>query len=121
MNSETVTSPPSAVIRPAPMIEGEAEEGQTLTVHISPWAATPPRSVSYQWELCGGAEVHEALGSECVNIDGATSPSLQLTGEDVGYTVRAIATIVVPHGALTSESVRAERFRRIRSPVPTGK
>ncbi len=61
LNSETVTSPATAVIVPVPTIEGEPEEGQTLTAHINLWATTPPRSVSYQWQVCGGEgeeEVH---------------------------------------------------------------
>ena len=104
LNSESVTSPPTAVVRAVPTIEGQAEEEQTLTAHINPWATTPPRSVSYQWERCGGEEEDEVLGGECFNIEGATSSAYLLTEENDGYTLRVEVTATYPLGSATTTS-----------------
>jgi alpha-tubulin suppressor-like RCC1 family protein len=104
LNHETQISPATAVILPLPTIEGEAEEGQTVTLSMAAWASTTPRSVRYQWMRCGGEEEGEVLGEDCYDIAGATSPELELTGEDVGHTVRVAASVNMPAGSFVAES-----------------
>jgi hypothetical protein len=100
-------------------ITGEEEEGQVLTANTSslPWKPTP--SISYQWQVCGSEEAEpeehedgwhkeeweeELRPGECRNIEGATSATLELGSEDVGYAMRVVAAARNAHVSRSATS-----------------
>ncbi len=69
-----------------PVINGTAQDGQTLSTTTGTWSGTPPLSYAYQWQSCNGS------GGSCSNIAGATASTLTLSSSLVGETVRVIVT-----------------------------
>ena len=82
-SSDPVPDPP--VNEVAPTITGTARAGNTLQVERGHWTGTDPISYTYQWQRC------DADGTNCVNVDGATSLEYALTDADVGHTLRIVA------------------------------
>jgi hypothetical protein len=78
-----------------PVIEGIAEEGQTLKVGVGTWPSGLHPGFSYQWELCGGNGEEEVEGGECEEVEGATASTLPVDEEDVGATIRVVATAAI--------------------------
>ena len=64
-----------------PVVSGDLEEGQTVSVSTGGWREEPT-SFEYEWEDCRPA------GSRCVPIPGAESSTYVLTGSDVGHSLR---------------------------------
>src|SRR5947209_3849726 len=58
-------APPS--VSAAPVLTGDATDGQTLSVSEGVWTSPDVLAYAYQWQRCDG------LGAHCVNIPGATS------------------------------------------------
>jgi hypothetical protein len=81
-----------------PTISGTASDGATLTADRGTWSGTPTISYAYQWRRCG------ATGAGCADIPGATSSSYELTGADVGATIRVAVTASNAGGATTRSS-----------------
>jgi hypothetical protein len=71
--------PPTASAPPT--ISGAAWQGQTLTESHGLWSGSPT-TYSYQWQDC------DIDASNCTPISGATGQTYQLTGADVGHTIR---------------------------------
>jgi hypothetical protein len=69
-----------------PTITGHAQQGFTLTEHAASWSNYPPSSYAYQWERC------DSSGGQCFALVGQTSPTYQLTADDVGHTLRVQET-----------------------------
>jgi hypothetical protein len=65
-----------------PKISGTVQDGQILTATSGNWNGTAPFSYAYQWQRCDSA------GNNCVNIDGATSPTYKLTASYIGARLR---------------------------------
>jgi hypothetical protein len=65
----------------APVISGQALQGQTLSADRGRWTGGP-LEYSHQWSRC------DAAGGNCVAIPGATSASYTLTTADAGFTIR---------------------------------
>jgi hypothetical protein len=70
----------------APVVAGEAREGQTLTVTDGEWNGTTPIALERRWQRCDDA------GSGCADIPGASSGAYRLGTLDVGSRVRAVVT-----------------------------
>jgi hypothetical protein len=98
-------------------IEGQAEEGQTLTAKTPDWTGTyapslrspggwtgQPVTFTYQWEECDGEEPGEIVGTECEPIEGATGSIYELEEEELGYTMRVTVTAHNQLGTTTSTS-----------------
>jgi hypothetical protein len=79
-----------------PLISGTAADGQTLVAEPGSWSGTQPLSYAYQWQRCG-------LGL-CNDILGASGESYELTGADVGLTVRVQVTASNEAGQGTQNS-----------------
>ncbi len=69
-----------------PSITGILTDGQLLSVGTGSWSGTEPISFSYQWQLCN------PLGEGCVEIEGATGASLELSSGDIGGTLNVVVT-----------------------------
>ena len=82
-SADPVPDPP--VNEVAPTITGTARAGNTLQVERGHWTGTDPISYTYQWQRCDGD------GTNCGNVDGATSLEYALTDADVGHTLRIVA------------------------------
>lgn len=68
--------------RGAPVLSGNAQDGQTLMGSNGMWAGTMPITLyTYQWDRCNAA------GLACAKITTATTSSYGLTDADVGHTV----------------------------------
>jgi IPT/TIG domain len=79
------STPGSPAAQSPPTISGVAEPGQTLTETAGSWS-NKPTSLSDQWERCN------TLGGGCSAIEGATGHAYELTGADVGSTIRVQET-----------------------------
>jgi chitodextrinase len=76
-----------------PVVTGTPRAGETLTGGPGVWSGTQPLSFAYRWQRC------DATGQACADIDGATDGSYALTGDDVGFTVRAVVTATNSDGS----------------------
>ena len=90
----TQSAPSNAAL---PAISGTATQGQTLTVSNGSWSGSPS-GYSYQWRNC------DSSGNNCTNVSGATGSSYQLTGSDVGDTVRVVVTATNSGGSNSATS-----------------
>ncbi len=79
----------------APTVSGSAQEGQTLTADPGTWSGNP--TYAYQWLRCDGA------GGNCTPV-GAGSTSYDLTGPDVGSTIRVEVTATNSGGSASATS-----------------
>jgi alpha-tubulin suppressor-like RCC1 family protein len=92
--SETATSTQSEVIgvsgppanTEAPLIRGDAQEGQRLFADNGTWSGSRPLRFLYGWQRCNSA------GEACVTIEGASKPSYTATSADIGSTLRLKVT-----------------------------
>ncbi len=98
---EIAAAPPVNVAPPA--ISGTPIDGSTLTADDGTWTGTEPITYTYQWQRC------DADGSNCSDIAGATDPTYDLTGDDVGHAVRVVvtATNAVGSAGMASASTAA--------------
>jgi hypothetical protein len=69
----------------APVIQGSAEVGLTLTSTRGSWTNSPT-SFSYAWSQC------DATGSSCLSLTGATHRSYTVQAGDLGHTLRVSVT-----------------------------
>jgi hypothetical protein len=83
--TRTVTLPPAPSNNTAPVISGQAVQGQTLSTTNGSWT-NGPTSYAYQWQDC------DAQGQSCASIGGATLGAYTLVSADVGDTVRSVVT-----------------------------
>jgi hypothetical protein len=97
--SETVGASGPPADTEAPLIRGDAQEGQQLFVENGTWSGLRPLSFLYGWQRCNSA------GEACVAIEGASKPSYTATGADVGSTLRLKVTasnVLSSAGVLTA-------------------
>jgi RHS repeat-associated protein len=87
------------VNKAAAVISGAAQEGATLTAGRGVWEGSSSLSYSYQWQACNAA------GGECFDVPGSTDPTLYLSSEGVGYTLRVVVTASDSAGSASSTSV----------------
>ncbi|MGA2930328.1 MAG: hypothetical protein ABSG43_30940, partial [Solirubrobacteraceae bacterium] len=80
-----------------PAISGTATQGQTLTASNSTWSDSSA-TFSYQWQDCDGS------GSNCVNIDDATSSTYTVGTGDLDHTVVVVVTATNLGGSTPSSS-----------------
>jgi sugar lactone lactonase YvrE len=103
----------------APVIEGVAKEGQTLTANIGSWRGTTPLGYSYQWESC------DAFSEACIAISGATSSTYLLGPSDLATTLEVTVTATNVAGVVSASSPRtlvvgADRLENTALPAITG-
>jgi hypothetical protein len=111
----TANSHPSPVISGSeaprntqrPVLSGNAQVGQTLTVSNGTWTGGV-RSFTYQWQRC------DENGNNCVNVAGATAPSYGVRSEDSGKTLRAEVTA---HNAAGQTTVITDRSPQVKPGV----
>jgi hypothetical protein len=86
----TNTSPPT--------IDGQAQEGQTLTANSGTWRGTEPITFRIRWLRCNVG------GSDCVAIENATRATYKIGADDVGRTIRVEITASNRDGRETARS-----------------
>jgi len=69
-----------------PAVSGTAESGQLLSASRGEWSGTEPFVYTYQWELCSSS------GEQCSDIPAAILPSMLVSDQDVGDTLRVRVT-----------------------------
>jgi glycosyl hydrolase family 16 len=72
-----------------PVVSGSPVSGETLTTSDGTWTHDTPNTslqYTYQWRRC------DSGGASCVDITGATGPSLVLGAADVGHDIRSRVT-----------------------------
>ena len=89
--------PPVNVL--APQVSGTTTQGQTLTTSNGTWVGTID-SYAYAWQDC------DTSGGTCTTISGATRSTYQLTGSDVGHTIRALVTATTSGGSASTTSLQ---------------
>jgi hypothetical protein len=102
--SAASSAPTAVVVVPAapasvnpPTIFGTATAGSSLLEAHGTWS-NHPLSYTYEWERCN------TQGDGCGAIAGATSQSYQLSGWDVGSTIRVVETATNAGGSGTAVS-----------------
>lgn len=92
-----VTDLAAPIITTTPVISGTARVGVTLTVTTAAVASgNPAPTIGYQWQ--------RNTGSGFANISGATGTSYVLTGDDLGATIRVVATASNSQGSDAADS-----------------
>jgi hypothetical protein len=102
----------------APMVEGSAKVGETLSANAGDWRGTAPFTFSYQWQRC------DRTGGACTDLSGETSPDFTLDAAAVGSTIRVAVTAANAVGSASAVSSPAGPVRALpRCIVPrvTGK
>jgi RTX calcium-binding nonapeptide repeat (4 copies)/WD40-like Beta Propeller Repeat len=74
-------------------------EGMELSADTGSWISISGRSYAYQWKRCGSS------GGGCANIAGANSGTYELTGADIGNTVRVTVTATTADGSAPGTSL----------------
>ena len=80
-----------------PTISGAAQQGATLTAENGTWQNSPT-SFAYQWQRC------DASGASCANVPNATARTYNVTGTDVGRTLRVRVTASNADGSAAAVS-----------------
>jgi hypothetical protein len=102
--SDSIASPPSAVVALAPPRNLVApsvapdtglRDGATLTSTDGGWAGSAPMSLAYRWERCKPA---------CVAVLGSAGPTYMLTTTDVGFALRLVVTATNGAGSTSQAS-----------------
>ena len=79
----TQSGPPAPPVNTGlPVISGQAQQGQTLTVSNGNWSNSPT-SFAYQWLRC------DSGGAGCTSLGSATQAAYVVAAADVGATLRA--------------------------------
>lgn len=81
----------------APTITGTAQQGSILTAQNGTWQNNPT-AFQYQWQRC------TAAGASCANIVGADAKTYNVTGNDVGHTLRVRVSATNADGTTTADS-----------------
>ena len=89
----------------APALSGTALLGDTLRVSLGTWTGNPTLTV--QWQRC------TSDGASCVDISGATSPTLVLGETDVGTRLRAVVRASNTSGTVDSTTALSEVVRAL--------
>ncbi len=82
----------------APTVSGRAIAGHQLHATAGAWSGAAPIVYAYQWQRCNAA------GEGCAAIEGATSSTYVLSGEDVGHAVRVSVTATNGTGSASASS-----------------
>jgi hypothetical protein len=105
----TVTSSGAPTNTTPPIILGDAELGQDLSVDEGIWTGNP--TFTYQWQRCS------ALGTGCAGIAGATTDRYTVTTADLGFTLRVRLTA---HNAQGSTTVFTDVTAVVTAPPKAG-
>jgi hypothetical protein len=103
-----VAAQPAPTNTAPPVISGTATQGQTLTASKGSWTGSPT-SYGYQWRDC------DTSGANCTDISGATASTYTPTANEVGDTVRVVATATNDGG---SGSATSSQTGAVRTPAP---
>jgi streptogramin lyase len=114
----SATSNPTATVQVAaptntnpPAILGIAQQGHTLTESGDTWTGNPS-SVTFRWQVC------DTTGSACSAIAGATGTSYALTANEVGNTVRVVASATNAGGTTQATSAASSTVVAASAPTP---
>ncbi len=108
---ETLSAPTAVVAAVVPVsvapptISGNVVTGQTLSSARGSWTATTDTSYTFAWQRCA------ADGTSCAPIAGATMTTYKLVADDIGATIRVIATAANPDGVTTATSVQTAKIK----------
>jgi hypothetical protein len=81
-----------------PTIDGNAQEGQTLTANAGTWRGTQPISYSARWLRC------DVGGGNCAFVSSPKQSTYRLGADDVGHTIRVAVTASNADGQATARS-----------------
>ncbi|HEX4463958.1 MAG TPA: LamG-like jellyroll fold domain-containing protein [Solirubrobacterales bacterium] len=115
---QSAKSEPTAVVsaavvasnEEAPAISGDLVEFGSAEANAGEWTGTAPISYAYQWQGCA-----TAAGQGCLDIEGATEPTLHLDMSETGEWLRVLVTATNPGG---KETVASELVGPIASAPP---
>jgi len=85
----------------APVIQGSAEVGQTVTATRGSWT-NQPTSYTYAWSQC------DASGASCLFITGADKRSYTVSAGDLGHTLRVTVTARNASGVTPTPATSAQ-------------
>lgn len=91
-----VAGPPVEIV--APIVSGNLQEGQTLSVTPGEWAGTAPISYAYRWLRCSIA------GGGCQEIPGATNSTYTAGGSDLASNLAVLVTATNAQGSVAATS-----------------
>lgn len=104
--SGTAASSGTAAVEPAsppgsielPTISGLPQDGRTLTATTGTWSDSPA-GYAFQWQHC------DQDGGDCSPIAGAVGGTRELTGSDVGFSIRVLVTASNAAGSTDAASL----------------
>lgn len=105
--SSTVLSGTSPVVaskgtapanRAAPILSGQAQQGERLSLSTGSWIGTQPITYSYRWMRC------DSSVSGCRPIEGATGSTYVLTRAEVGHRLFGVVTASNSAGSSSASS-----------------
>ncbi len=97
----------------APVLEGNATVGDTLTAEHGLWAGSETISYSYEWQKC------DSEGEECAKIEGASAKTYVLPESAIGSTVRVVVAAENTVGSESATSVQSEVVEAAAAPKDT--
>jgi hypothetical protein len=112
VSAYVTSAPPPPINTGPPTLVGSPTVGVALSATTGAWKDTPT-AYAYQWQECN------ALGVGCLNVGGATTPSLMLTPDDVGGTVRNVVTASNETGSTSAASEPSEPIASAPQSAPT--
>lgn len=81
-----------------PTLVGQAEAGELLAAVPGTWEGGKPITFAYQWRRC------DAAGANCTTIPNATAESYRPVSDDVGHSIKVVATATSTAGSAASSS-----------------
>ena len=97
-----------------PAISGQARVGTTLSATQGEWQGSPT-AFFYQWLRCNAGD------GVCEPIGGATAPTYELTGAELGFRIRVEVVAQNGDGSSLAQRSAATGIVKIQPPVSTAK
>jgi Concanavalin A-like lectin/glucanases superfamily/Putative amidase domain/WD40-like Beta Propeller Repeat len=91
--SQPIAASGGPAVSAAPTISGVTQQGETLSATPGTLTGAETPTNAYRWLRCSEE------GTECTEIEGATSASYTLIGQDVGSTIRVAVTATTGAGS----------------------
>jgi hypothetical protein len=91
-----VAKPPAPQNTAAPQVTGTPQDGQQLKATGGKWSSPDKITLGYQWQVC------DVAGSQCTNVNGATSQVFMPRAPQVGHDIVVVVTATDEEGQTTS-------------------
>ena len=112
--TEPIAAAEAPVNETLPSVQGEPVELESLEAWTGSWIGTEPSSSRYQWQGCESEDTQS-----CLDIDGETEHTLNLSRTEVGQWIRVLVTMANGAGSATASSELVGPVEPLPPPVAT--